>query len=310
MNERAAINIDMLCKSFCGIKAVNGLSMTVQQGELFGLIGPDGAGKTTTIRILCGLQDADGGQCRILDREVATAIKEIHTFIGYMPQRFSLYPDLTVAENLQFFADLYNVSKADRQKRTQRLLEFSCLQSFAKRKAEALSGGMKQKLALSCMLIHTPKVLLLDEPTFGVDPVSRREFWAILKELQNEGVTILVTTPYMDEAAKCDRVGFMHHGELLLLKEPGRIPADFKGVLIELYCQNTVKAARRLAGQNHIDSVQIFGDKIHISGKNEEMVKIRIETVLRQQEIQIEEMKAIPAGLDDVFVQLINKDRN
>ncbi len=310
MSAAIAISIAHLAKSFGQIRAVDDLSLGVARGELFGLIGPDGAGKTTSIRILCGLHDPDKGSCAILDRDVKTDMKQIHAFIGYMPQRFSLYPDLTVTENMQFFADLYNVGKAEQQKRTKRLLEFSRLHSFAGRKAKALSGGMKQKLALSCMLVHTPKVLLLDEPTFGVDPVSRREFWAILKELQNEGVTILVTTPYMDEAARCDRIALMHHGRLLLSDRPDNIPALYKGALVQLRCRQTVSAARSLALQANISSVQVYGDKIHVSGSNRKSVKQNIKTVMQEKNIEIDELEDIKADLDDVFVQLIENKQD
>ena len=300
-----AIQISDLRKSYDKVRALDGLDLQVIRGEMLGLIGPDGAGKTTTLRILCGLLDADSGECFVNDKNVKTELKEIHTFIGYMPQKFSLYPDLTVSENLRFFADLFGVPKTEREKRLQRLLHFSKLEPFSKRKAMALSGGMKQKLALSCTLIHTPQILLLDEPTTGVDPVSRKEFWDILGDLKSEGVTILVTTPYMDEAAKCDHVAFIHNGRILTMEKPQDIPGLFHGHLFELRCKNAVNVAKLFQAKQGIDSVQIFGDRLHVSGEDISEMEKTIKSLLEMESISDYTLRPIPANIEDVFVDLM-----
>ena len=218
-----AITVENLCKRYNHVVAVDHLSFTVRTGGIFGLIGPDGAGKTTTMRILGALIRPDAGRCQIQGLEVTQQARRVKALIGYMPQHFALYPDLTVAENLRFFADLFLVPKSERERRYRQLLQFSRLEPFQKRKAAELSGGMKQKLALCCTLIHTPEVLILDEPTTGVDPVSRHEFWSILTELKRQGVTILISTPYMDEAARCDQVAFVHEGRVLIQDQPKKL---------------------------------------------------------------------------------------
>lgn len=299
------IQINDLHKNYGDISAVEGLNLQVARGEMLGLIGPDGAGKTTTLRILCGLVDADSGECFVGGKSVRTELNEIRSFIGYMPQKFSLYPDLTVSENLRFFADLFAVAKTEQEKRLQRLLHFSKLEPFSKRKAMALSGGMKQKLALSCTLIHTPKILFLDEPTTGVDPVSRKEFWDILSDLKSEGVTILVTTPYMDEAAKCDHVAFIHNGRILAHEKPQDIPDLFHGQLLELNCKNTVYVAKLFQAKPGIDSVQIFGDRLHVSGKDINKMEKTITSLLEMENISDYSLKPIAASIEDVFVDLM-----
>lgn len=301
-----AIEISHLQKRFGTIEAVADLNLEVRAGEMMGLIGPDGAGKTTTLRILCGLLKADAGECWLGGKNIRTELTAVRSFIGYMPQRFSLYPDLTVAENLRFFADLFQVARAEREKRLQRLLEFSRLGPFANRRAAALSGGMKQKLALSCTLIHTPKILLLDEPTTGVDPVSRREFWDILKELLTSGVTILLTTPYMDEAAKCNRVAFMYQGKTLITTEPENIPSLYQKTLVEIQCDQNARAARLLRGSQQFDSVQSFGDRVHLSGRQSlAEIRSRVRPLLEKANIQILSMKKITATIEDVFVEFL-----
>lgn len=300
------IQIVGLKKSFGTIQAVDDLNLDVHEGEMHGLIGPDGAGKTTTLRILCGLLIPDSGECLVGGKDIRRELSDVRQFIGYMPQRFSLYPDLTVAENLRFFADLFQVDRKEREKRLTRLLEFSRLGHFSMRRAAALSGGMKQKLALSCTLIHTPNILLLDEPTTGVDPVSRREFWDILNELRASGVTILVTTPYMDEAAKCDRVAFIHNGKILLITEPEKISRHFKNSVIEMVCDQNVKAAKILQASHHFDSVHSFGDRVHLSShQTSDQMQPIIKNLLAAENIQISSIKEISASIEDVFVELL-----
>ncbi len=300
------IQINQLKKSFGETIAVDDLNLQVHEGEMLGLIGPDGAGKTTTLRILCGLLNADAGECWLAGKNVRTELSAVRTFIGYMPQRFSLYPDLTVSENLRFFADLFQVGKAEREQRLARLLGFSRLGPFSNRRAAALSGGMKQKLALSCTLIHTPKILLLDEPTTGVDPVSRREFWDILKELLSTGVTILVTTPYMDEAAKCNRVAFIHQGKILIATEPEHIPQLYQKTLLEIKCDQNVQAAKILSSSGKFDSVQTFGDRVHLSGEQSiDVIRSLVKNLLSTENIQIHSIQKISANIEDVFVELL-----
>ena len=218
-----ALRTDNLTKHFGALTAVNGLTLTVAPGELFGLIGSDGAGKTTTLRMLAGIMDPTDGEAWVLDRHTVREAGAIAEDIGYMSQRFGLYSDLTVQENLNFFADLHSLPQRVRDEQVERLLAFSNLAPFNKRLAGNLSGGMKQKLGLACALIHTPRVLLLDEPTNGVDPVSRRDFWRILYRLLAEGVTILVATAYLDEAERCHRVGLIHQGRLLACDTPDNL---------------------------------------------------------------------------------------
>jgi ABC-2 type transport system ATP-binding protein len=300
------IKITGMEKKFGTVLAIDDLNLEVQEGEMLGLIGSDGAGKTTTLRILCGLLVADEGECLVGGKNVRSQLSAVRQFIGYMPQRFSLYPDLTVSENLRFFADLFQVSKAERKNRMKRLLEFNRLSPFSSRRAAALSGGMKQKLALSCTLIHTPKILLLDEPTTGVDPLSRREFWDILKELRSSGVTILVTTPYMDEAAKCNRVAFIHNGKILLVTEPEKVAHHFENTVMEIVCDKNVKAAKILKASNQFDSVHSFGDRVHLSSyQTSEQMSPTIKNFLAAENIQINSIKEISASIEDVFVELL-----
>lgn len=215
-----SVEVKNLLKNYTGENALRGISFSIDAGQLFGIIGADGAGKTTLMRILVTLINADSGSADVLGYSIQNDIQKIRSEIGYMPQRFSLYQDLTVKENLQFFADVYGVRSKDCRERMRKLLQFSRLAPFQKRRAANLSGGMKQKLALSCALIHTPQLLILDEPTTGVDPVSRKEFWDILKELKMQGITIIVSTPYMDEATMCDSLLIMHKGAILKQGSP------------------------------------------------------------------------------------------
>src|SRR6266545_1958156 len=248
-----------LTRSFGSIHAVDGLSMSVPAGRIYGLVGPDGAGKTTTLRILCGALLPDAGQAIVAGVDVARDPEGVRRRIGYMPQRFSLYGDLTVAENMRFFADIYGVPRAEQGALMERLLAFSRLGPFQNRRAEALSGGMKQKLALACALIHRPEVLMLDEPTTGVDPVSRREFWDILRDAVNrDGMTVLVSTPYMDEADRCHYVGFMRAGKLMASGTPRDLQKLVPGVVLEVHARplhEAQAALQRIAG---VRDVQIF----------------------------------------------------
>jgi ABC-2 type transport system ATP-binding protein len=303
-----AIEIKGITKRYGAVTAVDGVNLTAAAGEMTGLIGPDGAGKTTLLRILCGLIRPDSGECLVDGFHSARQTSEIRAIVGYMPQRFSLYPDLTVAENLRFFADLFQVEPRERNRRLERLLKFSRLGPFADRRASALSGGMKQKLALSCTLIHTPKVLLLDEPTTGVDPVSRREFWDILGDLRKEGVSILVTTPYMDEAAKCNRVALMHKGRILHVSEPGAVSGLFRNTLLEVACADPGRTAKVLTDSGRFRSVQAYGDRIHVSGpESAEELEARIRKMLASGGGRIGPIARIRPGIEDTFVELMGE---
>lgn len=304
-SRKKAVKVRDLHKSFGSIEAVQGMNLELRFGEMYGLIGPDGAGKTTVLRILCGLLIPDGGEVRVLDFDPVSQLERIRDAIGYMPQRFSLYPDLTVAENMRFFADIYSVPKAERIRITERLLQFSRLGPFADRKAGALSGGMKQKLALSCTLIHTPKLLILDEPTTGVDPVSRGEFWEILRDLRREGVTILVTTPYMDEASLCDRVSLMFQGRVLAEGTPDQIISEFPEHIIRVYTEHPQDVAKILKQEGRFKSVHVFGDRIHVAVKEVNESKQLIKQLLEISRADYGSMAEAKPDLEDVFVNRI-----
>jgi len=298
------ISIKNFSKSFAGTKAVDNLDLEVEKGELFGLIGPDGAGKTTTIRTLVTLISPDSGEIFVNNLDVKKDVRKIRSITGYMPQRFSLYPDLSVNQNLVFFANLFDVPKKEIAERKKRLFQFSNLEPFAGRLAGQLSGGMKQKLALSCTLIHNPVVLILDEPTTGVDPVSRNEFWTILKELKKEGVTILVSTPYMDEAIKCDRVAIMHEGMVLARGKPETMTASFQNRIYKLAGQDLIGYINSIALIPGILSVQSFGDSLHLTlpdNQAKENIRGKIENIL----CRSFQMEPVAPSLEDLFIALI-----
>ncbi|MBN1154008.1 ABC transporter ATP-binding protein [candidate division KSB1 bacterium] len=298
-----AIAITGIRKRYGDIIAVDDLSLAVKTGELFGLIGPDGAGKTTIMQIICGLLSSYDGDCRVFGYDCRRELRKIREIIGYMPQRFSLYPDLTVSENLRFFADLFRVSPDDRLKRTERLLAFNRLAAFKKRRAGDLSGGMKQKLALSCTLIHTPGLLILDEPTTGVDPVSRREFWEILYELRSEGVTILVSTPYMDEAQRCDRIAFVHRGKVMAIDRPEQIITHFDKTLYALTSHDLYNAFLSMQGMGAVESLQLFGDRLHFTTPSFDHVKQELD----QRGVAYTEILEIEPTIEDVFIQMMQR---
>jgi ABC-2 type transport system ATP-binding protein len=288
------------------LTGVDGVDLEVGSGEIFGLVGPDGAGKTTTIRMLCGVLQPTGGEAQVAGFDVLRQPEEVKRRIGYMPQRFSLYGDLTVSENLAFFANIYHVSSAERREREQDLLEFSRLAPFRKRLAQHLSGGMKQKLALACTLIHTPKVLFLDEPTTGVDPVSRRDFWAILYSLLKQGVTIFVSTPYMDEAERCTRVALMDKGRVLLCDTPEALKGRMQGDLLEIVAKPQRKAKEILSQMPEVLGVQVFGERLHVWVTEGERSGALIEQRLAAEQVTVTNIRPIPPGLEDVFVSVVS----
>ena len=298
------INIDRLFKSYESITAVDGVSLSIHEGEMFGLVGPDGAGKTTIIKLLCGLLNFDAGEIELLNHNIKNDKKLIQKNIGYLSQKFSLYRDLTVDENIEFFAEIHNVK--DYFERRNELLEFTRLTEFRKRLADQLSGGMKQKLALACSLIHKPKILFLDEPTTGVDPVSRRDFWKILSSLRNDGITIFMSTPYLDEAERCTRVGMMNKGKIIALDSPSKIRGSINKNVIEIVCYPARKAFELIRNNFELD-VQLFGDRINIvvdSGFEEED---RIKKMLNQKSVEINSIRRVSPNLENIFIYKIKE---
>src|SRR4030042_388746 len=261
----ALVETKNLCRSFGPVKALDGLNFFVEEGEIFGLMGPDGAGKTTCLRILCGLMRPTSGRAMVWESDVDKDPEAIKDQIGYMAQPAKLYEDLTVKENIELYADLYKVLRDRYEQRMKRLLEFSGLAPFINRLFRQLSGGMKQKVGLSCALIHTPKLLFLDEPTNGVDPVSRRDFWKILYELHREGVTILVASTYLDEADRCHRVALFDRGKVRLVMEPLSLRNLVKGYLFDLKTPERRKAMRILKSSPRVVQASLFGAGIHFS---------------------------------------------
>ena len=305
--KETAILAEHLTRSFGCLSAVEDLSLCVNRGEIYGLVGPDGAGKTTTLRMLAGLLDPSGGRARVAGCDLPEQGAEVKTHLAYMSQRFGLYPDLTVDENINFYADLYGMSRHARESRLDELLDFSNMRPFRKRHAGNLSGGMKQKLQLICALIHTPEVLLLDEPTNGVDPVSRRDFWRILYRMLKGGVAILVTTAYLDEAERCNRIGLMDRGRILVQDSPEQVRLSMPMTILAVHCEQSRQACRILR-QRLADavSVDIFGDSIHIVCRDPDQTIRVANTLLGKENILIQEIRRIPPSLEDVFVNRIS----
>jgi len=300
------IQVNNLTKSYGPVQAVRGVSFEIKPGEIFGLIGPDGAGKTSIIRSIVSLLDIDEGEVLFQGKNVRHAIPFVRAHIGYMPQRFSLYQDLTVEENLRFFGDLFDVPEDIQQNRMDKLYAFSKLKSFRSRRAAALSGGMKQKLALSCMLMHEPKVVVLDEPTFGVDPVSRSEFWGILNTLSEEGTSILVTTAYMDEAELCDRIGLLFEGKILALDSPQRLVDQFSYPVYLIKSDRPHETYEKLMESKFQNQLELFGSGVHFTDKDK-LGQSRIEGMLHKMKINFLSLKKIKPGLEDLFMRLMQK---
>jgi ABC-2 type transport system ATP-binding protein len=302
--QDGAIRLSELTKTFGVSTAVDHLTLEVKKGELFGLVGPDGAGKTTTLRLLAAILSPTSGEAWVAGHSILKAPEAIKERIGYMAQRFGLYEDLTVMENLLFYADLYDVPGRERPARIGRLLGFSNLTPFRDRLAGKLSGGMKQKLGLACALIHTPEILLLDEPTCGVDPVSRRDFWKILYDLLKEGITIFVSTAYLDEAERCGRVGLLHRGRLLVTDEPGRIKRSFGRPMVEI-TTGEARMARTLAqGLDGVRGVNLYGDRLHVDVADGSVVP-RLLEALRAGGIEIRGHREIVPSLEDIFIEKV-----
>jgi len=303
-----AIRAENLTRSFKDVLAVDHLTISVAEGELFGLVGPDGAGKTTTMRLLTAILDPTSGEAWVAGHHSVREAAAIKDSIGYMSQRFGLYSDLTVMQNVNFYADIYGVPRRGRAEKIARLLAFSNLAPFKKRLAGNLSGGMKQKLGLACALVHTPKVLFLDEPTNGVDPVSRRDFWRILYQLVREGVTIFVSTAYLDEAERCARLALIHQGRLLALGTPGQVKSLMHDTILELRVTDPRKAAALLRSELVDCSVGLFGDHIHVATRDAKASKARASAVLKGAGIVIDAAVEVPPTLEDVFVSVLARE--
>jgi ABC-2 type transport system ATP-binding protein len=297
-----AIVIAGATRRFGALVAVDNLSLSIRRGEIFALVGPDGAGKTTLIRLICGALALDAGALSVDGVDVVRRSEQVQAEIGYMPQRFSLYPDLSVIENLHFYGNIFGVPAPTFRERSTALLEEFALAAFRTRLAGALSGGMKQKLALACTLIHSPSTLLLDEPTAGVDPVSRREFWRILYGINRGGTTILVSTPYMDEAERANRVGFIARGALLECGTPGELKERVRGEVVEITCGARAAARRALRGDPVVRSVEIFGETLHalVASADEAIPDLRQR--LEAANVAGSTLRRIPPSLEDAFV--------
>lgn len=303
-----AIKLVHLTRSFGTVRAVEDLNFTVAPGEIFGLVGPDGAGKTTTMRLLTGVMEPTCGEAWVMGKHVVREAEAVKDDIGYMSQRFGLYPDLTVEENIHFYADLYGVPSRGREHKIHELLSFSNLTPFKKRQAGRLSGGMKQKLGLACALIHTPKVLFLDEPTNGVDPVSRRDFWRILYSLLKEGVTIFVSTAYLDEAERCHRVALLHQGRLLACDTPDGVKSLMQGTILEVRVSRAREAAALLKRRVKAESIGLFGDRIHVVTMDRTQTAQEVPAVLQAEGFALQGLRPIEPSLEDVFVSVLTSE--
>ena len=297
-----AIEFSNVKKQYGPVEALRGVSFNVGRGEMFGVIGPDGAGKTTAIRAICGLLHVDAGSIRVLGKDPVKDHRAITGSVGYLSQRFSLYGDLSIDENIAFFAEIHGVR--DYRDRRDRLLEMTQLTPFRGRLADQLSGGMKQKLALACTLVHEPQVILLDEPTTGVDPVSRREFWKLLSQFLASGITILMSTPYLDEAERCSRIVLLHEGRVLALDAPAALRASLPGTMLEVLVASPREALARLRGPGGLANVQVFGDRLHVWFDRDHAAgaAAAFQQAAARARIAATGVRAIVPSLEDVFI--------
>jgi ABC-2 type transport system ATP-binding protein len=302
----AALSFDRVTKRYGQTVAVDNVSLEVRRGEMFGLIGPNGAGKTTSIRLFCGLVHPNGGVVRVFDRDPVKDHRAITAKVGYLSQRFSLYGDLSIDENIAFFAEIHGLR--DYRARRDRLLEMTQLVRFRDRLADQLSGGMKQKLALACTLVHEPDIILLDEPTTGVDPVSRREFWKLLSQFLAAGITIVMATPYLDEAERCTRVAMLDRGRLLALDQPDRLRASLAGTLLEVVVAEPRAALERLKTRAHVDNAQVFGDRLHVWSRatDAEAARREFDQLAALAGINASSIRSITPSLEDVFISKLS----
>ncbi|MFL7892662.1 MAG: ABC transporter ATP-binding protein [Anaerolineales bacterium] len=306
-NSTPIILTEGLTRKFKENRAVDGLDLAIQPGELFGLVGPDGAGKTTTLRLLAGLLDITEGSARVAGYDLKKSPENVKPKIGYMAQQFSLYAELSVDENLTFFSELYDLDKTQIVDRRESLLRFAGLTQFRQRRAAQLSGGMQKKLSLACTLIHRPPILLLDEPTTGVDPVSRREFWNILTDLHIQGNTILISTPYMDEADRCTRVGLMYHGRLVKCAPPQEIRSSIAGELIELVPSDWKEAHELINQLPGVIESQTYGESLHILVDSVEVRLPQIKQALEDQGITCKNIRQTSPRMEEAFISMIRQ---
>ena len=301
----SAIEFTNVVKRYGKVEALRGVSFAVARGEMFGLIGPDGAGKTTAIRAMCGLLHIEAGAIRVLGRDPVSQHRDVTASIGYLSQRFSLYGDLSIDENIAFFAQIHGVHEYEQ--RRSRLLDMTQLTPFRDRLADQLSGGMKQKLALACTLVHEPDVILLDEPTTGVDPVSRREFWKLLSQFLASGITIVMSTPYLDEAERCTRIALLHEGQVLALDQPGNLRASLTGTLFEVTVPEPRAAREVLAARGDLAGVQVFGDRLHVwmSGDDPIAAEGQLTKIAGGSRIGTARIRRILPSLEDVFISRV-----
>jgi len=310
MDPDVVLETKDLVKVFGTLRAVDNLTLRVRAGEMVGLVGPDGAGKTTTMRLLCGALTPTSGQVCVAGFELPREVERAREHIGYLAQRFSLYGDLTVTENLEFFGEVFDVPPAERRARSKELLEFAGLSQFANRRAAALSGGMKQKLGLAAALVHRPKLLILDEPTGGVDPVARQEFWQLLIGLLRGGSAVLVSTPYMDEAMRFNRVAFMNKGRILCEDQPHALMRRLEDRILELAASRQMEARRIAVADPDVEDVHAFGDRLHLRVRPEAGTLQRLPGALAAAGIEVVHLKPVPPTLEDVFIQLLETEEN
>ncbi len=310
MSEQSIIRAEKLTRAFKKTVALRELDLRIERGEIFGLVGPDGAGKTTALRLMAAVMRPTSGRVWVAGFDSVRQAESIRAHVGYMPQRFSLYADLNVVENLNFYADIFGVNGDERRERIGQLLAFANLERFTERRAGQLSGGMQKKLALACTLIHRPGVLLLDEPTTGVDPVSRREFWDILTDLHIAGATIVVSTPYMDEAERCSRVGLLFKGELIECDTPLAIKASVQGQMLELRPEPMAQAQALLADCPDVLEMQVYGDLLHVFVKDAHERLPQVRAMLETGGVQVNGLRVIQPRMEEAFISLIRKRQN
>jgi len=305
-DEETAVQFGAVEKRFGATVALAGLTLEVRRGEMFGLIGPDGAGKTTAIRLLCGLLHADAGTVRVFGRDPVRDHAWVTERVGYLSQRFSLYGDLTIDENIEFFAEIHGVRGF--RARRDALLEMTQLTPFRARLADKLSGGMKQKLALACTLVHEPELIVLDEPTTGVDPVSRREFWKLLSEFLSRGITILMSTPYLDEAERCTRVALLHEGRTLAVDTPGGLRSLIHGRMVEVIAPGRADAATIARALPGVTDVQVFGERLHLTlGESSDEAIEGVRRGIEATSLAGASVRAVPPSLEDVFIATLSQ---
>ncbi|MBN1312142.1 MAG: ABC transporter ATP-binding protein [Anaerolineae bacterium] len=304
-----AVEVHNLTKRFGGFTAVDGIDFVIPRGEIFGLLGPNGAGKTTTIRMLCGLMLPNAGSATVLGFDVTRRPEEVKKRIGYMSQKFSLYNDLTALENIDFYAAIYGVPDTERAARVSRLIEMSGLKGFEREPTHTLSGAWRQRLALACAIVHNPPMLFLDEATAGVDPVSRREFWDLIYTLAGEGVSVLATTHYMDEADYCNVIGMMYQGELIALASPDKIKQELPGVLIQVDCDRPGEASEMLQELAEVRSISVHGAQVHVTLKDAKEMR-KIEKALSLADIDVHSVESVEPSLEDAFIAMVAQRRS